>query len=491
MVPFLILMALCTAVIIGSLKVSSSSMRTIYATKERTQRYYTTESGMNRSLSWLRTNSQSLVTPFKGSEFYQKFERTEPTIGANDTGLFKVPTKVKLAGTNNSAILNNDPSFGTAAYPATSNIVTNAGFDAVGSFETKDLGGALLRVTLVDAVPIEAAKDTPPNPDTDFYPVYRVDALSGPNRGVHTYGFVTGNLYYVDTVGFYGKDYVNVNQDCSSAVFTGASPGPRNAKCPVGSNAKISIANNAEIYGSARTNGSIDPASKVCADYPSCTKQGKTCEGANCAVPAIPTYQNWDIYCPAPPALPNITVNNTANPKKGGGGQAPPAAGCYDTVTLENGTLVLNAVAQPAATFTEMRNSRYFFKTLYFKGGQSALRVSPAVAGGTVELYVMNITGDNINGSQTVNDAAKPSQFRIHYLGANDLKINGNSDTGFAMVAPYANVTLTGNSRFGGGIMAKGLDLSGSSELVYDETLGGTILNDLTLRLRNLAERYN
>ena len=477
LVPFLLFAAVVALLLTAAMQMSASSTRTVYAAKLRSERYYESESGVNIALSWIRNNSQSLVSQFRAAEFYNNFHRTTPSYGVNDTGNVQVPTKIKLKDTNNSAILTNSLELATSAFPATSNIKTGAGFDAISQFAATNFGSALLKVTLVDALPLDPTKDAPPLaiPETDFYPVYRIDAVTDSDRGAHLYGYIIGSLYYVDIIGFYGRDYVDVRQDCTSAIFTGANAGPTNAKCPVGSNGLISIANNAEIYGSARTNGSISDINKVCGDYPSCTTRGKTCQGESCSVPGLPTFKTWEEYCPVGSSHGDYTI--AANQNK-----ILITAGCYETVTINNkGSLTLQTTGTP-----------YYFKTLTVSGGnaQTQLKIAPLPNTGTVELYVQTITGDNVNGNQTINPSYRPSQFRIYYLGTNDLKLNGNSPMALALVAPYANVEVLGNADFKGGIIAKGLKLSGSATIVYDETLGGTTLSDMNLRFRGLEEGY-
>ena len=477
LIPFLVFSSICAAVLITSLKLSASTTRTTYATRLRSERYYEAESGLNTVVSWLRANSQSLVSPLTKDAFYSRFDRTAPAVGTNDTGPVQVPTKVKLKNTSNSAILTNSADLAIAAFPSASHIVSGAAFDAVNQFAGINTGNAMVRVTLVDALPLDPAKDAPPlaSPDTDYYPVYRIDAVTGTDRGSHVYGYVTGNLYYIDIVGFYGRDYVDVRQDCMSASFTGATPGPYNAKCPVGSNGLISLQNNAEVYGSARTNGSISPVDHVCGDYPSCTTQGRTCQGATCNVPGLPVFQTWDQYCPPGSSHGNYSVPDNNS-------RILVTAGCYDTVTINNkGKLTLQTTTQP-----------YFFRTLTVVGGNAAtqLKVAPSPNTATVRLYVETVTGNIINGNQTINPSYKPSQLRVYYLGAAELKLNGNSPLAMAVVAPYAVVDIQGNSNFHGGVIAKALKFTGSATIVYDESLGGTNLNDLTLRLRNVEEGY-
>lgn len=477
LVPFLIVAVLSLALLAYALRESASTIRTIGADRVRSDRYYEAEASIRMVVDWVRLNSQALVSPFKSDTFYTKFDRTAPGYGANDTQTSRYPTKLKLKGSQDSAILTNSAQLATAAFPATTNIISGANFDALGQFSGTNFGSVLVRLTLVDAIPLDPTKDAPPleTPQTDFYPVWRVDAYTQADRGAHVQGYITGNLYYIDTIGFYGRDYVEVDQNCVSAAFTGANPGPTNAKCPVGSNGQITIANNAKIYGSARSNGTIAPVNKVCADYPACTQQGKTCQGASCNVPNLPTFKTWDQYCPTNQGDYTVAANQN---------KILITPGCYGTVTINNrGSLTLQTTTSP-----------YYFQTLIISGGnaQTQLKIAPVPNTGTVQLYVLNVSGDNLNGNQTVNPAYKPSQFRIFYLGtSNNFKINGNAPVGFAFVAPYADVEVQGSSNFNGGIMAKSLKLTGSATIVYDESLGGTSLQDLTLRLRNMSQVYN
>lgn len=473
----LILMALSTAAVAGSLRVSSSNVRTTMATAIRAQTYFTGESGVHEALSWLRNNSQSLTSPFSKTNFNNLFTRTAPSVGDNDTGSLTVPTKIKLKNTNSSAILSTNDDLATSAFPDTTHIVTNSAFSPTAQFTSNNVGSELVRVTLVDAVPLDPAQDSPPQAtsNTDYYPIYRIDAMSSTDRGAHVLGYVTGSLYYVDIIGFYGENFVNVSQDCTSTTFTGSAPGTTNAKCPVGSKGTITVANNAEIYGTARTTGSIVTAGKVCADYPSCAQQGTKCSGASCTVPNMPTFQAWDVYCPAGTSLGNYTVAASQN-------KILVTPGCYDTVTINNkGSLTLVTTTSP-----------YYFKTLTVSGGNplTQLKVNPSPSSANVQLYVQTITGNIINGNQTVNASARPSQLRFYYLGNADLTVNGNSPVSMAMVAPYANVTLSGNSNYNGGVLARGLTMTGSGNVVYDESLGGTSLTDVTYKLRELEEYY-
>ena len=101
------------------------------------------------------------------------------------------------------------------------------------------------------------------------------------------------------------------------------------------------------------------------------------------------------------------------------------------------------------------------------------------------------MTGGNVNGNQALNPSSRPSQFRFYYLGAANLTLNGNSKIGMAVVAPNAAITVQGSNDFNGGIIAKSLTLTGSANIIYDETLGGTTLTDSNYKVKQVLEYYN
>lgn len=482
LIPFLIFMVLCSAIVIASLNVSSSTTRTTHATTMRSKRYYQAESALHTALAWMRKNSQSLVSPFTAANFYNTFERTSPSIGTNDT-VVKVPTKLKLKSSNTqSVVLRSASALGASNFPNTTHMVTSAAFQPATSYPSAGFGDTLVQVTLIDAFPIDPTKDAPPlaAAETDFYPIYRIDAMTGTDRGSHLYGYVTGNLYYIDVIGFYGRESVEVNQDCKSSYFTTPNPGAYNAKCPVGSNGPITLANNAEIYGSARSNTSVTPVSHVCSDL-ACVKKGENyCAGTSCAVPDIPA----DLGVPAcpPGGGPNISTKNDRRD------EIPLSGGCYGAVSVTNKKKIV---------LWDVKN-KYYFESLSIDGGNpgTQIYIDPKDEHGNksnlpVLLYVKNLPSGNINGNETVNSAAKPSQFYFYYLGAAPIKLNGNAEFRMKLTAPNADIEMTGTADYYGGCLAKKLKFQGSTKIVYDEALGGTSLNDFTSRLRSIEEAYN
>lgn len=488
LIVIMALVAILVSVVAGSLHTTAASARMVHANNERAQLFYETEEGIAHSLSWLRVNSQKLVTPFRRDEFYTRFERTDPTVGSNDTSLFTVPTKIKLAGTTDSAILVNDNALASATFAATRDLTTNIAFDAAGNYASATLGNAKLRITLIDAVADDPTKDwgppPAPTPETDFYPVYRIDAMTELDSGAHTYSVVVGRLIHLFDYGIYGQDHLELRQECDSYI---SSAGPysnasKRANCPAASNSTSQVHKSEKIYGSLQTNGDIVEESpfggQVCADFQSgCPNPGEKCAGEDCGVPLLESYYPWATYCPTDQGDVTFAASTTlsvAGPD--------PSQKCWGTLTVNAGvTVTLDSTTEP-----------YFIKTLDLKNNSnSKININPSVAGGTVEIYVEKIVGDMFNGNQTLNTAGRPVQFRLYYLGTDDLTLNGNADMNVALVAPNAKVTVSGNFDFNGGLLAKELLLTGSGGVHYDESLqGGGKVSDSQYRNRQVAQHY-
>ena len=134
MIGVLLLLTLSGAVIVASLKLSASNARTLYAGKKRSGDFYLAEESVSRTVSWMRLNSQSIISPFSRDNFYTYFTRTAFSTATNDGTDLQVPTGVKLASGGESVILTNDSALGTGAFPYTINLTTSAIFDAVNEF---------------------------------------------------------------------------------------------------------------------------------------------------------------------------------------------------------------------------------------------------------------------------------------------------------------------------------------------------------------------
>lgn len=478
---------------------SASSARANLSTKIRSERHHEVQQSISHTLSWLRQNSQKLVTPFRRTQFYTEFIRTNPSIGTNDHAQNGIPTKIKLAGTNNTAILTNDPALATAAFATTRDITTNSLFNAVSEFSSAQLGNASVRVTLVDAIAVTPAQDYGPPPalapETDFYPVYRIDAMTEDDKGSYIYSSVQGRVIHVFDLGIYGQDYLEINQPCDSfrSALGSYSSATKRANCPAGSNSTAAVHKNEEIYGSLSTNGSIesDPpfGGYTCADFTAgCPNKGETCAGEDCGVPLLETYDAWNVYCPQQKAAVSysgtLASTNTLNLVDSDPSTPVilPIDRCWGSVTVAtNATIYLTAT-----------NSPYYIDTLTLQNNSnSRISIAPSPNTGTVELYVRTITGDSFNGNQMINTTGKPTQFRLYYLGTNDLTLNGSAAMNIALVAPNANVVVSGNFEYQGALLAQQLILNGSGGVHYDESLGGSgPVVDTQYRQKELIQYY-
>lgn len=488
LIGVMVLMIVSLLVVLGAVRVAGSTARTVYATKVRSEQYFESEESIGRAVSWLRANSQSLVSPFRREEFYTRFARTAATTGSNEGPIFTVPTRLKIAGGNNSAILTNDSTLGTGAFPVTEDITTNITFPAVTSFSSASLGSSKIRVTVVDAIADDPTKDYGPPPaaapETDFHPIYRIDAMRENDRGSHVYATVVADMVHLFDVGIYGQDYLEIRQQCDSYNSASGGYGGANvhANCPAGSNSTSQIHQSEKIFGSLQTNGEIVEDSPyggdVCADFTSgCPNPGEVCSGEDCGVPLLERFDAWATYCPSDQG--NVTVSSNSTMTVPG---AAPGQKCWNQITVNtNRTLTLTTTDYP-----------YFFKTLTLQNNSnSRLQVDPADATKTVTLYVETITGNSFNGNQMINTDGRPINFKMYYLGTNTLTLNGNAEMNIALVAPNAQVNISGSFTFKGAVAAKRLVLTGSGDIHYDESLGGTgNLTDSQYRVRETVQYY-
>lgn len=482
-----VLLALSMLTVTGLLKLSTSSVRSSYASKVRTREYTNSEASIGDAVSWMRANSQAMLSAFRRDEFYTRFTRTEPTIGDNDDSIFQIPTRIKLAGTNDSAFIVTDLSMGTPRFPALTNITTLASFPIVSNFQSADVGPSKVRITLLDAIAEDPTKDfgAPPSatPTTDFRPVYRIDSMTATDSGGHVYAIVTTDLLNLFDIGFYGQDYLEFRQACDSyQSASGAySNATKRAHCTVGSNSTSQIHKSETIYGSLRTNGTINEESPyggdVCSDFASgCVNEGEKCSGEDCSVPLLEQFQTWAVYCPTDqgniaPATSTLTLAGTA-----------PSQVCWNRLRIGNNTTItLNST-----------NSPYYFKILEFmNSSNSRLNVQPNPVTGKVEVYVETITGNSINGNQAFNTNNTPGQFTLYYLGTNALTFNGNAQFRGTIVAPKARVTVSGSFEYYGALLAKELALTGAGNVHYDESLSGNgKVSDVQFKIVEIGQRY-
>ena len=483
----LVLMTLSIVVVGGSLDLTTSTTRTTFATKQRSVVFYESEGSIGMAVSWLRENSDTLLNAFRKESFYSNFDLSTPSNGVNNGDVFSLPTKVKLSGEQSSIILANSNDLAGSNFPTVKNVDNGEVVDIDSLFSSADLGESLVKITLIDAVPYNEGKDygPPPNPDpeTDFYPVFRIDAMTDTDRGSHLFAYVEGQLKYNTSVGFYGDEFAEVRQDCDSyeSDISKYNPGTKRANCSIGSNKDLRIQQTEKIYGSVQTNkkdGILETSpwgGEVCSNFKSgCTDQGTACDGDSCDVPGLPIFEDWSKLCP----FDQGDLDITSDTKLSVLADAPDKK-CWSTVT----------VAAKVTLTLDTTTVEYFIKTINLKNN-SVLNIAPDTADGRVVLNVEKIYGDKINGSQAINATNRPGQFVLNYLGTDELTLNGNADMNASLVAPYAAVTVSGDFDFFGGIVAKSFTATGSGKLHYDETLGETVLTGMRFRMRQLVQYY-
>ena len=233
---------------------------------------------------------------------------------------------------------------------------------------------------------------------------------------------------------------------------------------------------------SIKTNGTITATApfggEACSDFASgCPNKGETCAGPECGVPLLDSFSLWAIYCPTNQGSLTIASDTTLAVAS-----ALPTDKCWGHVTINNSTtLTLETTTIP-----------YFFETLELSHtSSSSINIVPTTANGYVELYVLNIDGNNMNGNQAVNSTGTATQFFMYYLGSADLTLNGNADMNVALTAPNAGVTISGNFDFSGALLAKRATVTGSGGFHYDEDLFGKgRVNDVQYRIKHITHSY-
>lgn len=196
LIGVLLLVALALALVASSTEVGLSEFRSLYSSKKRSEDYNRAESAVNISTAWLKENSKYLITSFTRANFYNTFSvENSPGEGANERDNFSVPSKVRFG--QNTPVLTSGNVDVSSSFPNTEHIETGEVFDPQERFSEIDFDGVAVRLTLVNALPDQPDKDygTGIPPETDFRPVYRIDAMTdGTAGGTHVYAYVTTDL---------------------------------------------------------------------------------------------------------------------------------------------------------------------------------------------------------------------------------------------------------------------------------------------------------
>jgi hypothetical protein len=487
----LVLCGLAGIVAIGVLDATRGASATAGAKKTDRAQNTIAQGGVPEAISFLRQYSQQMVNPFRRDEFYNRFTKTSATVGSNDTNWSPVTTFVKLKDTQNSAMIVSDTNMGTAAFPQTWDITTNTAFDAVGNFFSASMGKSRIRLTLVNAIADDPAKDYGPPPanapETDFYPVYRVDSYNTNDAGSHFYAYMTGVSRHVFDMGIYGQDYLEIRQQCDSYISANGaySDATKRANCPAGSNSTSQVHKNEEIYGSLQTNGSIVATApwggETCKDFtPGCPNKGETCAGEDCGVPLLDIFKDWTTYCPAGSEQATVTAGAATTISIAAPGAAENS--CWTGLTIgSNKSATLTSTAYP-----------YYIRTLDIANNGN-IKFVPDNPSKPIQLYVQTIVGNALNGNMVINGAAgqTPKNVMIYYLGTAALTLNGTASIQAGIVAPKAAVTVSGAFDYFGALLAKRLTLTGSGKVHYDESLGGNgAISDMQYKVYDFSQRF-
>ena len=513
LVAVLVLFTIALSFTVTALTSSSSGRISISSARNAEKEYFDAESTMQSAYAWLNQESSNFGSLFSGSVFVNTFSRsTSPSIGSNDTGLLKIPTRIKVSGTNNSIILHNSSdAFGTAVFPPSTNLITGQAFNGLSTFSSQTFSNGIVRITLIDAIPLDPTNLS----STEYSPVFRIDALRAKDRGGHVSSIITGKMQTAPGSGFVGKDYLEMRQSCDSYQSSNTSPSwsasNRRANCPIASEKTIYIHQNTTIYGSATTKQSLEGASPwggpLCASFASgCPVKGTVCSGSTCQPPVVTlTPASFASACSS--TAPNLTISSGTNE-----GNAPtieslktpststntPAGtpantyrnNCWDTLKINSGRW-----ARFRAGLNGSTPVAFYVKNLDIANNATVLFDDNG--GKQITIYVERIVGDNYNGNQigglkspSAGTLIPPNMLKINYWGTNSLTLNGTAQMNSFLVAPNATVNVSGNFTYNGGIMANRLVATGSGALHYDETGGNAVNVDMQLRLRSMNEYF-
>lgn len=509
LITIMILFSFSLLIITGLLRSTTNNAKLQKVVNVNNDRYYDVEKELGSATAWFQENSKYIATLFKDDAYADSFDNTIPSEGDNDGINFKIPTQVKVAGTNNSVIISNNegvdsagnPIFGISSFPTGEHYDTGATKDLVADFQSEfpnaDNGGVNVRIILVSGVGEEGS---------DRAPIFRIDAITGnnPDRGTHLYasmygeynglndsGTGSGTSYHT---GFLGYNSLSVGGSswCKSKpfVYNGSSwsPGVTASNCLMVSNGAISLSGSGtKIYGSAKSNSTISNTAKVSGN------NADGCSGSSCHTASLNTYtNNWttDGTCSS---FPNVSVSSNRTL----------APGCYGAITVEN---------QKTLTLTE---GKYYVKSLLMNGGKPKLQINPSAAAANynhenyipytatenpydVELFVETFTDGHINGKEVVNSNFAPHLFKIIYTGSSSITLNGTADMKAHLFAPNAHIGFVGNFEYYGGVNAKSISSSGTADLYSDDVaiMTGTTApvlvgnDDVNFRITKVLQRY-
>jgi len=241
--------------------------------------------------------------------------------------------------------------------------------------------------------------------------------------------------------GIVGIDYIDGTGNPGQVDSYDASAGPYdpnnfNHNGSVASDGDITMGNG-DVYGDARP-GMDD---------------GEVTQGPNSVITGWTAPLDIilaDLYPPA--TVPGGTPSGPPIPNQGNA-----------TMTLTGGT-----VGSPA---------RYHYNSFKMKGNQILALTGP------VELYV---TGDvDIKGMSWSNMSANPGWLKIIVVGSGtSVDIGGTSQIAAHIYAPQSAITVHGTEDFFGAMVGKSIDMKGTADIHYDESVDPAAVPFVTVLVR-------
>ena len=476
MLVVLVVMALGLMAGAGMLQWASGSLSARKVVESNAKNFYSVERTINAVTAWLQSNSKNIVTAFNAANFPNHFDLGDPVAGSNEGTAFAVPTMVKMKGTNNAVQLTNSTYFGSSAFPATTNIDTNAPFDAASAFQSANFGtGVNVRLLMVWALAT----------DGHYQPIFRVDAVtggSGPEHGVHGVNFIKSALVTSNGgVGYYAEygDFQtgSPNNECWSYQYSwnGAlstwTRGAARSNCIISSQDDISL--KSAIHGSVYTNKTGGIALN------GGSVSGAKCQGSGCVAYLLPANPDWTARCGAV-APRDVTVSTTPHQLTSG---ATLADQCYRDISIpSNKTLNFATPNQP-----------YYIRNLIPQNNSnSRITFSTFGPGNKYTLYVDNFANGSFNGNQFLATNLAPSQIEVNLTQDGTLTLNGTATiNGVFIGRPNHTIRHNGNFPFYGAYRSGAVQVIGNAVLGYDEGLGGSpVLSDINFTLYKASQRY-
>jgi hypothetical protein len=513
LVAVLVLFSLSLSLTMILLNASAVGRGSIASVRTAETEYLDAEATAQEAFQWLNATSRKWGSLFSGGVFTKTFVRNPiPSVGLNDSGSFNIPTRVKIAGTNNSAILHSDPStFGIAAFPQSNDLISGELYQPTKSFQEQIFARGKVRVTLVDAIPLDPSNLN----STEYSPVFRIDAMKAAERGGHVSMIVTGKMQTAPGSGFIGKTYVEMRQSCdsyqSSTSIPNFSSQARRANCPIASEGSIAVHSTSTIFGSVTTKSTLATGSPwegpICASFASgCPVKGTICTGSTCQTPILNlSPSSFSAACPntapdlmIPGGYSELTAQTIESIREPSSSTNTPPGTPARTIRnncWQNLKIGANGWARFRSGLSGSAPVAFYIKNLEI--AKNARVLFDDNGGKQITLYVDRIVGDTYNGNQigglkssACGSMVAPNMLKLNYWGSYPLTLNGNATINSFLVAPNAAVTISGNFTFHGGIMADRLVANGSGALHYDETGGNAVNVDMQLRIRSIQEYF-